>query len=289
MSSNRIVGFITTRVLPIVALAGLSFGGGQALAMDARQGHVFGEGHPRTIAMQRFAAEVGKNTGGKITLKVYGNSQLGAEGQMLMAVQSGTLEFYLGSLAPISPRKKELQIFDFPFLFANDDEAKRILDGAMGKHLLDDMGDTGALGLVWSGGAFRHIANSRRPIKAFEDLKGLKIRVMQTPVAMDSFKAMGVNPTPMAYSEIYTALEIKAIDGFENPPVDMYTLKFYEVQKYLAISNHVYTPIALMVSKKWFSALPADQQKAVMKAAETARGVQRSEGLRLAGGVVGML
>ena len=260
-----------------------------AAAVDARLGHVFTDQHPRGLAMQRFAAEVEKGTGGKIVVKLFGSSSLGAEDKMLQAVQSGVQEFYLGSLAPISSRKKELQVFDFPFLFTNDREAAQVLDGKVGRKMLEDMGDTGALGLVWSGGAFRNVSNSKHAINKFEDLKGLKIRVMQTPVAIDSFKAMGTNPTPMAFSEVYTALEIKAMDGVENPAVDMYQNKIFEVQKYLAITNHVYTPIALMVSKKWFLGLPADQQAAIKKAAEIARDFERAEEIRQAKGAVNLL
>lgn len=271
-----------------LGIAGLLLSNG-VCAMDARLGHVFTEQHPRGLAMQRFAAEVEKATGGKIVVKLFGSSSLGAEDKMLQAVQSGVQEFYLGSLAPISSRKKELQVFDFPFLFTNDREAAQVLDGKVGRKMLEDMGDTGALGLVWSGGAFRNVSNSKHAINKFEDLKGLKIRVMQTPVAIDSFKAMGTNPTPMAFSEVYTALEIKAIDGFENPAVDMFQNKIFEVQKYLAITNHVYTPIALMVSKKWFSGLPADQQSAIKKAAEIARDFERAEEIRQAKGAVNLL
>ena len=288
MKANISLNRITKVLLSGLGIAGLLLSH-NASAVDARLGHVFTDQHPRGLAMQRFAAEVEKGTGGKIIVKLFGSSSLGAEDKMLQAVQSGVQEFYLGSLAPISSRKKELQVFDFPFLFTNDSEAAQVLDGPVGRKMLEDMGDTGALGLVWSGGAFRNVSNSKHAINKFEDLKGLKIRVMQTPVAIDSFKAMGTNPTPMAFSEVYTALEIKAIDGFENPAVDMYQNKIFEVQKYLAITNHVYTPIALMVSKKWFSALPTDQQSAIKKAAEIARDFERAEEIRQAKGAVKLL
>lgn len=251
-----------------------------AFALDARLGHGFTEQHPRGQAMARFAAEVDKASGGQIKIKVFANSSLGSEEKMLQAVQSGTQEFYLGSLVPFSVRKKELQIFDFPFLFANDAEVAKVLDGPIGQKLLDDLHDTGAVGLSWAGGAFRNVANGKRPIKKFEDLKGLKIRVMQSPVAIESFKAMGINATPMAYAEVFTALEIGALDGLEHPPVDMFQNKIYEVQKYLAITHHVYTPVALVVSNKWFSGLSAEQQAAVRKAAVIARDFQRAEEIR---------
>ncbi|MBS1231068.1 MAG: C4-dicarboxylate transporter [Proteobacteria bacterium] len=253
-----------------------------ALALDVRLGHGFTEQHPRGQAMIRFASEVDKATNGQVKIKVFANSVLGSEEKMLQAIQGGVQEFYLGSLVPFSVRKKELQIFDFPFIFANDSEVAKVLDGPVGQKMLDDLGDTGAIGLTWAGGAFRNIANGKRPINKFEDLKGLKIRVMQSPVAIESFKAMGINATPMAYAEVFTALEIHALDGLEHPPVDMFQNKIYEVQKYLAITNHVYTPVALVVSNKWFSALPADQQAGIRKAAAIARDFERSEEIRQA-------
>jgi tripartite ATP-independent transporter DctP family solute receptor len=253
-----------------------------ASALEARLGHGFTEQHPRGQAMIRFASEVDKATNGQVKIKVFANSVLGSEEKMLQAIQGGVQEFYLGSLVPFSVRKKELQIFDFPFIFANDNEVAKVLDGPVGQKMLDGLSDTGAIGLTWAGGAFRNVANGKRPINKFEDLKGLKIRVMQSPVAIESFKAMGINATPMAYAEVFTALEIHALDGLEHPPVDMFQNKIYEVQKYLAITNHVYTPVALVVSSKWFSALPADQQVGIRKAAAIARDFERAEEIRQA-------
>lgn len=260
-----------------------------ASAADARLGHGFTDEHPRGKAMKLFAAEVEKATGGKIKVSVFSNSTLGSEEKMLQGVQSGVLEFYMGSLVPFSVRKKELQIFDFPFLFADEREVAMVLDGPIGKKMLDSLSDTGAIGLTWAGGAFRNIANGKRPLTKYEDLKGLKIRVMQSPVWIDTFKAMGINATPMAYAEVYTALEIGALDGLEHPPVDMYQNKIYEIQKNLAITHHGYTPVALVVSSKWFSALPADQQAAVRKAADIARDFQRAEEARQETEAVNML
>ena len=260
-----------------------------ASALEARLGHSFTDEHPRGKAMKMFAAEVEKATGGQIKVSVFSNSTLGSEEKMLQGVQGGVMEFYMGSLVPFSVRKKELQIFDFPFMFSDAREVAMVLDGPIGKKMLDNLSDTGVTGLTWAGGAFRNIANGKRPLTKYEDLKGLKIRVMQSPVWIETFKAMGINATPMAYAEVYTALEIGAIDGLEHPPVDMYQNKIYEIQKNLAITHHGYTPVALVVSNKWFSKLPADQQAAVRKAAEIARDFQRAEETRQETEAVNML
>jgi TRAP-type C4-dicarboxylate transport system substrate-binding protein len=130
-----------------------------------------------------------------------------------------------GIRSPISVRKKEMQIFDVPFLFASDAEAAYVLDGPVGRKMLNDLGDMNIQGLVWAGGAFRNLSNSKRPISSVADMKRLKVRVMQSPMALASFNAMGMNAVPMAFTEVYPALEIKALDGYKHPVVDMYANK----------------------------------------------------------------
>ena len=159
----------------------------------------------------------------------------------------------------------------------------------MGRKMLDGLGDMNVQGLVWAGGAFRNMSNSKRPLNAMADMKGLKVRVMQSPMALASFNAMGMNAVPMAFPEVYPALEIRALDGYEHPVVDMFANKMFEVQKHLTITNHVYTPVALLASKKWWSSLTPEQQKIVQKVADDTRTFQRSEELRQAGDVVSQL
>jgi len=255
----------------------------------AKLGHSFNDAHPRAVAMKRFAAAVEKATNGKVGIDVYSSSTLGSEEKMLIAVQSGVQDIYLGALSPIAARKKELQIFDFPFLFGTDAEAAHVLDGPVGRRLLDGLADMNMQGLVWAGGAFRNMSNSKRPLGSMADMKGLKVRVMQSPMALASFNAMGMNAVPMAFTEVYPALEIKALDGYEHPVVDMYANKMFEVQKYLTITNHVYTPVALLTSKKWWASLTPEQQAAVQKAAEETRTFERAEETRQAAEVVGQL
>lgn len=255
----------------------------------AKLGHSFADSHPRAVAMKQFAAEVAKATGGKVVIDVYGNAVLGSEEKMLIATQSGTQDLYLGALSPVAARRKELQIFDFPFLFGSDAEAAYVLDGTVGRKMLDGLSEMKLQGLVWAGGAFRNMSNSKRPLNTMADMKGLKVRVMQSPMALASFNAMGMNAVPMAFTEVYPALEIKALDGYEHPVVDMYANKMYEVQKHLTITNHVYTPVALLASKRWWSSLAPEQQRAVQKVAEDTRAFQRKEELKQASEVVSQL
>lgn len=272
-----------------VALATLALTAQAQDVKRARLGHSFADGHPRAVAMKQFAEDVAKATGNKVQITVYGSAQLGAEDKMLIAVQSGTQDLYLGALAPLSARKKELQVFDFPFIFASDAEAAHVLDGPVGQRMLASLGDMNMQGMVWAGGAFRNMSNSKRPLATMDDMKGLKVRVMQSPMALASFNAMGMNAVPMAFSEVYPALEIKALDGYEHPVVDMYANKMFEVQKYLTITNHVYTPVALVASKRWWSSLSPDQQQAVQKVAENTRKLQRELEIKDAAQVVAEL
>lgn len=255
----------------------------------AKLGHSFTDAHPRAAAMKQFAASVSKATQGKVIIEVFGNATLGSEDKMLIATQSGVQDLYMGALSPIAARKKEMQIFDFPFIFGSDAEAAFVLDGSVGRKMLDGLSDMNMRGLVWSGGAFRNMSNSKRPLNAMGEMKGLKVRVMQSPMALASFNAMGMNAVPMAFTEVYPALETKALDGYEHPVVDMYANKMFEVQKYLTITNHVYTPVALVASTKWWASLTPDQQAAVQKSAEETRTFQRKEELAQAADVVGQL
>ena len=263
--------------------------GAPAIAQEAKTaklGHSFTDSHPRAAAMKRFAEEVAKTSNGSVKIEVFGNATLGSEEKMLIAVQSGTVDFYMGALSPIATRKKELQIFDFPFLFASDAEAAAVLDGPAGQRLLAGLSDMNMQGLTWSGGAFSNFSNSKLPVASLADMKGLKVRVMQSPMALASFNAMGMNAVPMAFTEVYTALETKALDGYEHPFVDMYANKMFEVQKHLTVTNHVYTPVALVASKRFWTSLSPQQQAAVQAAAESTRTFQREVELREAGEVL---
>jgi tripartite ATP-independent transporter DctP family solute receptor len=283
---------ISQTLIALVGVALLAGGLPAAQAQEvkkARLGHSFADAHPRAAAMKQFAAAVSKATNGKVLIEVYGNAVLGSEDKMLVATQSGVQDLYMGALAFMAGRKKELQIFDFPFIFGSDAEAAYVLDGPVGRKMLDGLSDTNMHGLVWAGGAFRNLSNSKRPVASVADMKGLKVRVMPSPMALASFNAMGLNAVPMAFTEVYPALESKALDGYEHPFVDMYANKMFEVQKYLTVTNHVYTPVALVASSKWWSSLSPEQQSAVQKAAEDTRTFQRKAELADAADVVGQL
>jgi tripartite ATP-independent transporter DctP family solute receptor len=149
----------------------------------------------------------------------------------------------------------ELGVFDLPFLFANEKEADAVLDGDAGKYFNKKLPDAGLVNLAYWENGFRNLTNSKRPVQKAEDFDGIKVRVMQNNIFLDSFKTLGTNAVPMAFGEVFTALETKTIDGQENPFVTIETSKFYEVQKYLTVTRHAYTPFLILYSKKLWDQL----------------------------------
>ena len=261
--------------LAIAAALGTLAVGSAFAAVTARLGHAMPESHPQATAMNKFAELAGKYTNNNVQIKVFHSALLGSDEKMLQAVQSGTQEFYMGTLQPLSTRIKEIQVWDLPFLFANTKEVYAVLDGPAMKKIFKQMEPTGLIGLTYTGIGFRNLSNSKHPVTKLEDIKGLKVRVMANPVALETWKTLGSNAVPMAFSEVFTALEIKAIDGQENPLVHMYANKMQEVQKSISLTNHVYTPVALVVSRKFWDGLSDADKQGLQKAATEAGLLQR--------------
>lgn len=244
-----------------------------ALAQEikkARLGHAYNVGHPVTTSMDKFAADVAKATNNKVRIQVFSGSTLGGEDKMWQAVQSGTQEFAFAGSAPLTGKIKEYQIFDFPFLFNNADEVYAVLNGPVGQKMLAKTDPLKMVGLAWAHIGFRNLTNNKRPVVKADDIAGLKVRVMQNPVALDAWKAFGANAVPMSFSEVFVALETGALDAQENPLGHITTFKLHEVQKYLTITNHVETPGLFAVSKKfWDTLTPAERDAIKIVTADT--------------------
>ncbi|MEO8117953.1 MAG: TRAP transporter substrate-binding protein [Rhodoferax sp.] len=275
MISNISARF-TLRRVALMAIASLALSSNVAFAeVKAKIGHAMPESHPQAAAINKFAELVGTYTKGNVKLQAYHSGVLGSDEKQLQAVQSGTQEFYIGTLAPLSTRVKEVQVWDLPFMFQNEREVYAVLDGASSKKIFQKIESAGLVGLTWTGMGFRNLSNSKRSVTKLEDVSGLKIRVMANPVALDTWKAMGANAVPMAFAEVFPALEIKALDGQENPLVHMYSNKMQEVQKFISVTNHVYTPVALVASKKFWDTLTPADKEGIQKAATEAGLLQR--------------
>lgn len=231
--------------------------------------------HPQGIGATKFAELVDHKSGGRMKVKIYPGGTLGGELQVASAMQGGTVEASMMAPAQLVGIYKEFVILDFPFAFANEAEADAVLDGPVGRKLLEKMPQKNLVGLAYMEQGYRSISNSKRPITKLEDIAGLKIRTIQNPLYIDMFNALGANAVPMPFPELYTALETKTVDGQENPFTTMQASNFYEVQKFMSTTRHIYNPQMLLVSKKFWDSLSADEKKIVQDSANEARDYQR--------------
>jgi tripartite ATP-independent transporter DctP family solute receptor len=232
-------------------------------------------GHPIVMGMEKFADLVKAKSGGKIKVNLFPGGVLGSDQANVSALQGGSLEMVVLNTGILASQVKELSIFDFPFLFANTKEADAIVDGPVGKKLHAKLEEKGMVGLTYFELGFRNITNSKRPLNKVEDIAGLKLRVIPNPINVDWVKALGANPTPLPFTEVYAAMEQGAIDGHENPITVINANKFYEVQKYLALTNHQYNPQSVIISKKFWDTLSATEKKLIADSADEAAKYQR--------------
>ena len=222
-----------------------------------------------------FAGLVEKKTNGRIAIKVYGDGALGGDLQIVSALQRGTIEMALMNAGLLNGVAKEFTIVDFPFLFNTEDEAYAVLDGSVGQKLLDLLPSKGIVGLAYPELGFRHIHNSKHAVVRIEDLRGLKIRAVQSPIYADTLNALGANAVPLPFPDLYHALEKKFVDGATDPLVTISVLKFDEVQPYLTLTRHVYNPQIYLVSKVTFDKLAPADRIALTEAANEARDYER--------------
>lgn len=242
-----------------------------------RFGYGLNEQSNQGRAVKRFAEEVEKRSGAKMRVRAIGAAALGPDVQMQQALIGGAQEMMVGSTATLVGITKEMALWDTPFLFNNAREADAVLDGPVGQKVIAKLDEKGLVGLVYWENGFRNLTNSKRAVNKLEDLDGIKLRVMQNNVYLDSFKTLGANAVPLPFSELFSALETKTVDGQENPYNTILSSKFYEVQKYLSITNHVYSPWIVLVSKKWWDQLSKDEQKLLRDAAVASRDFERRD------------
>jgi TRAP-type transport system periplasmic protein len=240
-----------------------------------RWGHLQGKDHPLSEGVNKFAQIVEQKSGGKLKVREFPNSSLGSESQQQAALQGGTQEMMSASTTTLAGIVKEYGVLDFSFLFSNEAEADALLDGSIGKRLMDRLPEHGLVGLAYWENGFRNVTNSKRPIERPEDLSGLKIRVMQNPVYLETFRAVNANPIPMAFGELFTALETKTVDAQENPYSIILANKFNEVQKYLSVTRHTYNSFIVLMSKKFWDKLSPKEQEILQEAAIEARNYER--------------
>lgn len=260
--------FVTTVIAALCVSASSA-----ALAQDKivmKLGHTLAPDNHYQLTAQVFAKEVAQRTHGRITIELFPQSQLGGEVQMAQALRTGTQELMISAQAPIDNTIKQWQIFDLPYLFNNMDEANAVLQGPVGRKFLDMMQPVNMVGLTWLAVGERNLFTTKRPVNSLADMKDLKVRVMQSPGYIAGYKALGANPTPLAYNQLFLALSQGLVDGADTSPEQFVQDKFADVARHFYVTHVNYLPVVLAMSKSAWSKLSPDDQKTFMDAAHVA-------------------
>jgi len=222
------------------------------------------------IAIDTFAKEVETRTKGRYKIQTFYSGSLGGERESIEAVQLGTQELTFSSTGPVPNFVPEARILDIPFLFRDKAHARAVLDGPIGEEMLGKFDSKGFKALAWGENGVRHMTNSKRSVNAPDDLKGLKMRTMENPVHVAAYKGFGIITTPMAFPEVFTALQQGTVDGQENPLSVIMAAKFDQVQKHLTLTGHVYSPAIFLMNKANFDKLSAEDKGHFLEAAKVA-------------------
>jgi TRAP-type transport system periplasmic protein len=265
---------LKTAIALLLAGAGVAFA--QTTPIKLRFSHSGAEADSQHLAALEFAKRVKERTRGAIEIGVYPNSTLGNDNTALAGVRGGTIDMSMSGNPYFTGLVPKLNALDLPYQFASAEQAYKVLDGAVGRSLLDELAPFQLKGLAFFEVGFRSLANSKRAVRKADDIKGLKLRTTPNPAHLKAFQLLGASPQPMPYAEVFGALESRAIDGHENPPQIMHASKMYEVQKYLSMTRHAYTAMPLVMNKTRFEALTAEHQKALLEEAQAAARFQRA-------------
>lgn len=224
--------------------------------------------HAYNVGGREFARRIKEATGGAIDIRVFSGGQLGkGERELLEGMQIGAIDIAVTATGPISGFSPSMMVLDLPFLFRDCKHVDAVLDGALGRNLLDDLEKSKLKGLAFFENGFRNFTNSVRPLLRPEDFKGLKFRTMENPVHLASVRQLGAQAVPMSWGEVYTSLQTKVIDGQENPVAIIHAYKLNEVQRYLSLTGHFYSPAPLTMSLKRFESLKPEWRKLFIKTA----------------------
>jgi len=235
-----------------------------------RLAHVVNEQDAFHIAATRFQELVSERTEGAVTIEIYPNAELGDERTLLEGMQIGTVDMGVITNGPVANFLEEIAVFELPFLFASADEAYSILDGEIGQELLDRLSEVNLKGLAYAERGFRNLTNSQRPVREPGDIDGMRIRVMENPVYVDTFRELGANAEPMAWTEALTAMQQGTIDGQENPVGVIHSFNLDETQGYMTLSRHTYSPAIFVMGQGVWDEMPEAAQEVLVEAAREA-------------------
>ncbi|WHP82114.1 TRAP transporter substrate-binding protein [Edwardsiella anguillarum] len=267
----RLSALISALLLTVPLLSPAPLQAAQAL----RFGYETAQSDSQHQAAEKFKSLLEERTQGALSLRLFPDSTLGNAQAMISGVRSGSIDMEMSGTNNFAGLLPALNVLDVPFLFRDTEHAYRVLDGEIGSALLQRLETVGLKGLAYWENGWRDVTNSRRPVQTPADLKGLKIRTNNSPMNIAAFRILGANPLPMSFSEVYTALETRTIDAQEHPINVTWSAKFYEVQKYLTLTHHAYSPLIVVMNLKKFQALDPVQQQALLSAAREAGEYQR--------------
>ncbi|WP_227368881.1 TRAP transporter substrate-binding protein [Halomonas sp. M20] len=250
-------------------------------AQNVTLGHTLSDSSHYSVGADAFKETLQKLSDGEFKVTEHPSGALGGERAMIEGLQIGTVDVVITSSGPLGNFVPESYVLDLPFLFEDYEQARCVLDGEIGQELLAKMGDHNLVGLAWSENGFRHMTNSQRAVKTPGDAEGLKVRTMENKVHMEAFEQMGVHPTPMAFPEVFTALQQGTVDGQENPITVIVATKFWEVQDHLSLTGHVYSPAIVLGSPILLDGLSEEQRGWFEQAAEASAEATREEVSRL--------
>lgn len=267
--------------ISLALVSGVQVSGAQAAdfsdmdPVTLRLAHVVNEKDGFHIAAEKFEDLVEERTDGKVNIELYPNASLGDERTLLEGMQIGTVDMGVITNGPVANFLEEMAVFELPFLFPSPEAAYEVLDGPIGQELLDRLSEVNLKGLAYAERGFRNLTNSERPVTTPEDLEGLRIRVMENPVYVDTFRELGANAIPMAWTEALTAMQQGTIDGQENPVNVIHSFKLYETQDYMTLSRHTYAPAIFVMGMPAWGQLPEAAQTVLVDAAQEAAEYER--------------
>jgi len=269
---KKFLSFATILCCAVLAMAGAQRG--VAAGKLIKLAHVVNEKDGFHIAALKFKELVEKNS--DYTIEIHPNAELGDERTLLEGMQFGTIDMGVITNGPVSNFSPQIAVLELPFLFSSNAEAYKVMDGPIGQELLDNLSQVGLKGLAYAERGFRNLTNSKHAVNSPADLKGLKIRVMENPVYIDTFKALGANAVPMAWTEALTAMQQGTIDGQENPVNVIYSFKLAETQKFMSFTRHTYSPALFVMSPTLFGSLDKATQKLFKESAQKAAEYERN-------------
>jgi TRAP-type transport system periplasmic protein len=264
----RLLGFVLGSM---AMLASTAF----AAEYNLRLAHEVAVDSTQHKAAKKFAELVEERTGGAVEINVFPNSGLGTAQQALNLMRGGVIDIIQSGSTTFNGVVGETAVLEMPFLFRDAAHAYHVLDGKVGQSLLDKLAPHGIQGLAFLENGWREVTNNRGPVRSPDDIKGLKIRTTPNPYHIEAFQLLGANPVPLAYAELYSALETGAVDAQEHPLPALWAGKFYEVQKYLSLTHHAYSPLILVMNKPKFDSLPAEYQTILVESARETANYQR--------------